>query len=25
MSDQNSDNSKQENPGGLWARLRRPS
>ncbi len=25
MSDQNSDNSKQENSGGLWARLRRPS
>ena len=25
MSEQNSDNSKQENPGGLWARLRRPS
>ena len=25
MSEQNSDNSKQENSGGLWARLRRPS
>lgn len=25
MSDRSSDNSKQENPGGLWARLRRPS
>ena len=25
MSEQNSDNSKQENPGGLLARLRRPS
>ncbi|MEZ5609036.1 MAG: cytochrome c3 family protein [Rhodocyclaceae bacterium] len=25
MSDRNSDNLKQENPGGLWARLRHPS
>lgn len=25
MSDRNSDNHKQENSGGLWARLRRPS
>lgn len=25
MSERSSDNSKQENPGGLWARLRRPS
>ncbi|GAB1460949.1 hypothetical protein MASR2M50_27230 [Thauera sp.] len=25
MSEQNSDNSKQENSGGLLARLRRPS